>query len=120
MKIKTHFKEFGRDKNGLDCYGLAIEVFQRYGKQLNDVTLKQFLTIKGDEKYIIPTLNIKETTELKDGLLLEFYCNDNRLHVGVSLDDKTFIHATENQGVRISSFESCKGYMKLTKMYKVV
>ena len=41
--IGVPFVEFGRDKeNGLDCYGLAIEVEKRLGKDLKDVVLEKF------------------------------------------------------------------------------
>lgn len=118
--IGIPFKQFGRNKHGYDCYGLSMEVLKRYGKTLKDVQLNHFLTIKGEEIEYIPLLNIKEVNELKEGLLLEFIGKNNALHVGVSIGKDLFIHATENQGVRISSLSSCKNYMTLQKMYEVI
>lgn len=117
--IGVPFVEFGRDaKTGLDCYGLAIEVCKRYGKKLNDVVLEKFdhnRVIK-----ILPTLNLKKIDYIEECSILEFYgINDNRLHVGIAIDKNRFIHATENQGVRISTIQSVKTILKLYGIYRV-
>lgn len=120
--IGVPFVEFGRDiKNGLDCYGLAIEVEKRLGKTLKDVALEKFDREKVERT--APNLNVKKLRldEISEGVILEFYgLQDKRLHIAVALDKKTFIHATENQGVRISSFASSKTYLKLANVYEVI
>lgn len=118
--IGIPFVEFGRNANtGLDCYGLAIEVEKRLGKKLNDVVLEKFDYAK--VKATLPGLNVKKTDVIKEGVILEFYClRDKRLHVGVALDNNTFIHATENQGVRISTLTTCKQYLKFEQAYEVL
>lgn len=120
--IGVPFVEFGRDiKNGLDCYGLAIEVEKRLGKTLKDVVLEKFDRAKVERT--APNLNVKKLRldEISEGVILEFYgLQDKRLHIAVALDKKTFIHATENQGVRISSFASSKTYLKLANVYEVI
>lgn len=125
--IGIPFVEFGRDVNtGLDCYGLAIEVEKRLGKKLNDVVLEKFdyALEKFDYakvKATLPGLNVKKTDVIKEGVILEFYgLRDKRLHVGVALDNNTFIHATENQGVRISTLTTCKQYLKFEQAYEVL
>lgn len=120
--IGVPFVEFGRDiKNGLDCYGLAIEVERRLGKALKDVALEKFDREKVERT--APNLNVKKLRldEISEGVILEFYgLQDKRLHIAVALDKKTFIHATENQGVRISSFASSITYLKLANVYEVI
>ena len=120
--IGVPFVEFGRDiKNGLDCYGLAIEVERRLGKNLKDVALEKFDREKVERT--APTLNVKKLRldEISEGVILEFYgLQDKRLHIAVALDKNIFIHATENQGVRISSFASSKTYLKLANVYEVI
>ncbi len=120
--IGVPFVEFGRDtKKGLDCYGLAIEVERRLGKKLKDVVLDKFNRERVEK--IAPTLNVKkiQMNEIREGVLLEFYgVRDNRLHVAVALDKNTFIHATENQGVRISSLPTVQQCIRLVNAYEVI
>ena len=120
--IGVPFVEFGRDvKNGLDCYGLAIEVERRLRKTLKDVALEKFDRAKVER--IAPNINVKKLRldEISEGVILEFYSlRDKRLHIAVALDKNTFIHATENQGVRISSFASSRTYLKLANVYEVI
>lgn len=118
--IGVPFVEFGRDvKKGLDCYGLAIEVERRLGKKLKDVAAEKFDFSKVRRETL--RLNVKETDYIHEGTLLEFYGKDDRrLHVAVALDEDIFIHATERQGVRISSLNSAREYLTLFKKYEVI
>lgn len=115
--IGTPFKMFGRTKEGLDCYGLVIEVEKRFGKIIPDFMFdcKEFQRVENS----IPHINVKKSDYIAEGMILQFRTFDGRLHVGVALDKKTFIHATETQGVRISSIASSKSYMKLLSQYEV-
>jgi cell wall-associated NlpC family hydrolase len=117
--IGVPFVEFGRDtEKGLDCYGLCIEVLKRQGIHLNDVVLEKF----DREKVVkyLPKLNVKKTDKIKENAILEFYeKGTNRLHVAIALNEKLFLHATENQGVRISNIETARHYMTLTNIYEV-
>ena len=117
--IGVPFVEFGRDIHaGLDCYGLAIEIEKRLGKELKDVVLERFDRNKVEKT--VPALNVHKTDVIKEGTILEFYGKqDKRLHVAIALDSRTFIHATENQGVRISAFATCESFLKLANMYEV-
>ena len=96
-------------------------VERRLGKTLKDVVLEKFDRAKVEKT--APTLNVKKLRldEISEGVILEFYgLQDKRLHVAVALDKNTFIHATENQGVRISSFASSRTYLKLANVYEVI
>lgn len=119
--IGTPFKEFGRDaKTGLDCYGLVIEVAKRYGKELKDVAAHKFSIAEADKEADLK-LNVKVTKDVKKPCIgLEFRGLDGRLHIGITIDDKgTFLQATENQGVRMSTLDSCKGYLRLIRAYEI-
>ena len=118
--IGVPYVEFGRDcKTGLDCYGLVMEVSRRMGKPLRDIVLEKI--DGGRAKKILPTLNMKTTNVLEAGTVLIFYSRKNRrLHVGIALDKNTFIHSTENQGVRISSMKTASIYLDLANMYEVL
>lgn len=99
--IGIPYKDNGRDSTGMDCYGLAIEVEKRLGKNLRDVVYDNH-DYSLTDKYA-PTLNVKrkENDILNTGDLLEIRLR-GELHIGIVLDNKRFIHATRNQGVRIS------------------
>lgn len=103
--IGIPYKFNGRDKTGLDCYGLAIEVEKRYGKNLHDVVYDNH-NIELSEKNT-PLLNLRKTDFIKAGTLLEIHFN-NELHIGVAINSKEFIHATYNHGVKISPINAYK------------
>ena len=96
--IGIPYKDHGRDLNGMDCYGLAIEVLRRYGYRLNDVSYENHdLELSAEN---IPTLNVTPIDEPREGALLEMQFN-NALHVGVCINKREFIHMTRT-GCRIN------------------
>ena len=102
--IGIPYKENGRTKeSGFDCYGLAIEVEKRLGKQLIDVQYENH-DIELSSEYA-PLLNVKKCNSIYQGVILEMHVK-NELHIGVAINNKQFIHATRNQGVRISLISS--------------
>lgn len=112
--IGVPYKDNGRSKEeGFDCYGLAIEVEKRLGYDLEDVVYSDHRIELLEES--TPTLNVVETDRIEEGVLLTMTFFEE-LHIGVALNDKTFIHATRNQGVRISPIKC----YKVEKIFKVV
>lgn len=111
--IGIPYKLHGRYKDGMDCYGVAIEVERRLGKDLRDVNYESTNKELAEEN--APTLNVKKTDKIKIGTILEMTLHDE-LHIGVVVSKSTFIHATTNQGVRISRI----GAVPITAMYEVV
>lgn len=103
--IGIPYKENGRTAEGLDCYGLAIEVEKRFGKQLRDAVYESH-DIELSQKWA-PLLNVKKSDFIKEGALLEIHVG-NTLHIAVALDKVRMIHATTNQGVRISKIAAYK------------
>lgn len=109
------YKVHGRDKNGMDCYGVAIEMMRRIGKYLPD-----FIYDKTDDE------TNKETAELiRKGLPVkpikhpELYClvdiavtGDRTTHVGVYIGGGLFIHATTSNGVCVQSLAVYKNRIK--------
>jgi len=115
--IGIPYKENGRDLDGLDCYGCAILAVKILTKKiLKDITtFGNTMQVARDNE---PLINVKKTNELKRGNVIEMYIN-NELHIGVCLDDKTFIHSTRNQGVRISQILE-RGGMTIFNIYEVL
>ncbi len=111
--IGIPYKENGRDFTGFDCYGLAIEVEKRYGKNLQDVVYENHDKALSD-KYA-PTLNIRKTDSIKESCLVEIHIKET-LHIGVVLGNGLMIHSTTNQGVRISRLAA----YKIFAIYEVI
>ena len=102
----------GRGKDGYDCYGLTVEVLKRMGLSLRDIESSEAdiseLGMYGS------TLNVRKTERTKEGVILAMQY-ENELHLGVCLDEKSFIHATRN-GVRISRI----GVFPVINKYEVI
>ena len=92
------YKDHGRDKNGYDCYGLAIEAARRFGYKLDDVIYDDHALELSDEYK--PTLNVTPIDKPRAGALIEMKCGDE-LHVGICINSREFIHMTRT-GCRIN------------------
>lgn len=103
------YKDHGRDKNGMDCYGLAIEVARRYGYKLDDVVYDNHDLSLSDEKK--PTLNVTPIDKPREGALIEMQYG-NELHIGVCINSREFIHMTKT-GCRVNQI----GALKIRGLY---
>lgn len=97
--IGVPYKDGGRDLKGMDCYGAVLEAARRRGKPLRDVCYTNHAPELADEN--APTLNVEKINAPEKDALIEMIFN-GELHIGFCIDEKTFLHATKNQGVRIS------------------
>lgn len=97
--IGVPYKDGGRDMNGMDCYGLLLEVFRRHGMFLPDIRYEDH-SLELSNRYA-PTLPLRKFSgPPKELTVLEMNCG-GELHVGVCVSRREFIHATR-LGVRIS------------------
>lgn len=111
--IGRPYIENGRGPDGYDCYGLAIEVEKRLGRTLRDAVYENH--DKELSNIWKPLLNVRPSDFITEGALLEIHVG-NTLHIAVALDSVTMIHATINQGVRISRIAA----YKLAGIYEVI
>jgi cell wall-associated NlpC family hydrolase len=101
--IGVPYKEHGRGKDGMDCYGLCVEVMRRGGFTLPDIWYGD--TERETNKKMAETLaasipNVKiEKPEI--GCVIEFNILGDPSHVGVYLGEGCFIHASKTHGVCI-------------------
>lgn len=96
--IGVPYKDHGRDLNGFDCYGLAIEVERRFGFNLKDVVYDDHaLELSAENR---PLLNVVEIDKPRAGAIIEMKYGDE-LHIGVCLNSHEFIHMTRS-GCRIN------------------
>lgn len=104
--IGVPYKLHGRTKEGLDCYGLVLEIYRRAGLTLADLEYTSN-DISLCDKYA-PTLNVQEIENPECLAILQVTLN-NELHIGVCINERLFLHSTYNQGVRISPIKAYKG-----------
>lgn len=105
------FKYHGRDKNGFDCYGLAIEVSKRFGHKLVDMYSDYSNTdneaaLEANSFNIITGSKLIQTSTPTEGDVVLFFDRKNRLvHIGIYLKNNDFIHC-DTLGVRVSSLKN--------------
>jgi len=117
--IGIPYKPHGRDKSGMDCYGIVIEVLHRKGITVPDVFYKD--TTMENNKLVLEILEkgIPNTKVDKpeEGAIVEILVMGQPSHVGVCLGDRTFIHALKKIGVVIESLSryqnKIKGYYRV-------
>lgn len=97
------YKYAGKDKDGIDCSGLASVLYlQVYKKTISSST----------KALVAETKKIKES-DLEEGDLVFFNTNDRSIsHVGVYLQNNKFVHASTKKGVMISDMN--EPYFKKT------
>ncbi len=107
--LPVPFKDYGRNLSGLDCWGLAIEVFKKYGIELPD-----FRVGSGDEFNINALAVMKmrtwpkvENPQNSDIPLIAAIRNNPKMvtHVGVYIGDGKVIHIMKKTGVIIQRIE---------------
>lgn len=102
--IGVPYKPHGRDKNGYDCLGLAIEILARNGIMLHD---------RGDVEH---GLNL-EPTDTLENLTVILIRRKNKEHMGIFIGNGMMIHAHEDMGVICEPVWKYKSYVK--GLYKV-
>jgi cell wall-associated NlpC family hydrolase len=117
--IGVPFKQRGRDKSGMDCFGLAIEVLKREGIQLDDAFYED---LEADtKKRLMESLEASvPNTRLErpeKNCVIEFNILGQPSHIGVYLGGGEFIHASEQFGVVIDKLyrwkHKVKGYYRV-------
>lgn len=106
--IGIPFKDGGRDASGYDCWGLAVEVFRRFGVELPDykISCEDASRINGQIEDARPLWEKLAGPSVPCLVVMRFanpiYCN----HTGVYIGDGKFIHTRERIGVNIDRIDS--------------
>ena len=117
--LEVPYKLNGRDKTGLDCYGLVVEMFKR-----NGVTLPDYFYADSDDATITKLIvdNVEFAEELKRP---EPYCavlfkqHKFGTHMGVVLSDKRrFIHCAVGKNVSVEKLDGILWRDKIMGFYK--
>ena len=120
--IGVPFADGGRDKKGLDCYGLASLLYARQGVLLPDFKVCAYNselvddTIGEQRKY---WQRIDNAGQLPIPCLVVIRFNHPVLcnHVGVYIGDGRFIHTREKIGVNIDRIDSPAWRRKIEGFY---
>ncbi|WP_196603425.1 C40 family peptidase [Pectinatus haikarae] len=101
--IGIPFEDGGRDKTGLDCWGLAKEIYYRKGIDLPEFNISAMATKRITDaltknKPLWRKLNKPEEYAL---VVIKLVCGGWADHVGVCIDNNKFIHAYRRTGVVI-------------------
>ena len=100
--LNIPFKWRGRDKDGFDCYGVAIECCRRAGTPLKDLYSDiDNLPASEIKDYIKGGLNLRKIPASKVGGLVYSSYKGN-VHVGYIVERGKVLHATIDKGVKIS------------------
>lgn len=103
--MKTPWRHRGRTERGIDCIGLAIMIFQKFGLEYMDQD-GYSRTPDGDKfvDVIKQHFTVADPTKLKEGMLIVFQDSARPCHVGIyasSYGRPTIIHATADKRVTI-------------------
>lgn len=94
--LGTPYRKNGLSRRGIDCSGLVVEVYKRYsGINLPHDTKKLYKLVK----------KIKKKKLLYGDLVFFAFDSGDVSHVGIYIEERKFIHASQSQGVIISSLD---------------
>lgn len=102
--IGTPFIDGGRDKEtGLDCWGLAREMFRRQGIDVPDYHISAMRTAEIAQEMNAEEMDWLRLDEPEEGclVLLRLDAGVWANHVGICLGDGRFIHAYSSAGACI-------------------
>ncbi len=112
--INKPFHEEGYGPDNFSCYGLAWEVFRRYGKNIPKINIAVCACQKLSQKAIdenlfrdwkeVPKTNLIAPT----GLLIAPSSHEFAQHLGVYIGNYRFIHITINRNVVIDRLSEWK------------
>ncbi len=93
------FRTHGRDRGGMDCYGLVLECLRREGKSLPDFVYQDHRQSASEAPFYASRTGVRKS-DRKQGTVAEYEVEGN-LHVGYMLDSELMLHMTYS-GVRVS------------------
>ena len=113
--IGVPFKDGGRNKNGLDCWGLVKILLERQCyKYIQDYYISAFniKDIHDELETNRHTWRKIEKPEVGCVVLLANGCTAAANHVGIVVDDSRFIHAYARTGVCVSALKRWQAHIR--------
>lgn len=114
--IGVPFKTHGRDKKGMDCYGLVIEITKRLGVTFPDAFYDNITHESRNNTYnfLLEKMPIEKIDKPEKYCIIFMFIENRCTHVGIYLGNGKFIHTTELSGVCIQSLHR---YSRIEKTY---
>jgi len=120
--IGIPFKERGRDFNGVDCWGLVRLIY----KNEFNITLPSFVddytttddTSRLEELIAQYREGWDEITALESGAVILFKLLGSESHIAVAINDKQFIHISENSTSVVESIDSVLWRKRIVGYFK--
>lgn len=122
------FVDGGRDMNGMDCWGLFIEVMKRFGYAVPDYKVSCFDAAAIGGAYSSEIGAWHQVQVAAPGLAVAMAIHEKApdmvQHFGVALDRKCFIHTLEKTGALITRVsdpffsKKIKGFYRWTGPYR--
>lgn len=116
--LNVPFKWGGRDKSGLDCWGVVVECCRRAGTPVADPFSARTNAEIPDEEmaaYITSELNVREIEAPKAGAILYADFGGTK-HAGYLVNKREVLHSLSEKGVKISPLAA----FKKAKLYEVI
>lgn len=112
--IGISFKDGGRDKSGLDCWGLAKECFKRQRITVQDYDISAMATASIDRELQSNQTTWHEIDSPAIGclVLINISCQGFANHVGIYVGAGKFIHAYAHTGVCLSTIRRWRSHIK--------
>jgi cell wall-associated NlpC family hydrolase len=116
IPYKTHGRTI---KEGLDCYGLVLLIYNEHGIMLPDIYYSDtnITTNKRIMEGLESTIPNKKIDEPEPLCIIEFIVLGEPSHIGVYIGSNEFIHASRKTGVVIDKLwrwgKRVKGYYRV-------
>lgn len=92
--LSVPYKEGGRDRNGMDCYGYVIELTRRNGRPLKDINPPDHMPeVKLEEALTLENVKEINSDEIQYGDLMQCI-HEGNLHIGFVIDKNRITHMT--------------------------
>lgn len=105
--IGVKYKPHGRNLDGIDCYGLIIEVYKRLGVTLQDIEYEE-TDIKSNayiDEVMRKTLPVEKIDKPEKYCIVELKVAGFPSHVGIYIGKGELLHADRKQGVVIEQLQ---------------
>ncbi|QNK01659.1 NlpC/P60 family protein [Dyella telluris] len=99
--LDVPFAYGGRDHNGMDCYGLLMEMYRRKGVIIPDVT-SSTNGLLNESNLLIQRDSVWKSVERQPHVAVLFRMGRYVCHVGFAITEDRFVHTMEN-GLGVAS-----------------